>query len=101
MASSRSKRRRDEECNLLKSEGTKAAINSTAEAATLNSSAVEISFKAELKAAGILATCRTALIESPAASHVALARHRASINDALADALEVVGCQNLCVSVTA
>jgi hypothetical protein len=50
-----------------------------------------LAVRAELKAAGILAACRAALRGSPVAARNALARHRSSIDPALAKALEVVG----------
>jgi len=39
----------------------------------------------------VLTACRSALVRSPAASRVALDKHRASIDPDLAKALEIVG----------
>ena len=47
--------------------------------------------RAEMKAAGVLAVCRAALVKGPAASRAALAKHRSSIDPDLTKALETVG----------
>lgn len=47
--------------------------------------------RTEYVAAGILLACRTALVNSPTASRVVLAKHRTSVEPTLAKNLGIVG----------
>jgi hypothetical protein len=49
------------------------------------------SFESEYRAAGVVAACRVALLESPRACHSALAKYGSSIDSALARALRIGG----------
>lgn len=85
------KRKHDDESSSLPHPGsTEVAFSSKVE---VNASfdALELIGRTEAAQLGILAACRAALIKTPAASRNALARHRSSIDPALAKALEVVG----------
>lgn len=71
-----------------------AALSSRAEAAYQSSMLDEASFRAELKAAGIVAACRSAAVTCPLASCAILAKQKTwidSVDRILAKTLEAVG----------
>ena len=79
----------------LNSEDTKniASLSSSADAQSFTQD--EGTFEAEASAAEVLSGCRAALVSGPSTSRAALAKHRASIEPALAKTMEIAGSYTL------
>jgi hypothetical protein len=82
------KRKRDDELDLTASAS---AVDKKALAPAQSSATNGGSPEVLIASPAILAACREALVESPAAARAALSKFRTSINPALAEVLEVVG----------